>query len=38
MQEHESNKCIKILVGKLLGKKPVGSLSHKWEDSIKPDL
>jgi hypothetical protein len=28
----------RILVGKPEGKRPLGRLTHKWEDNIKMDL
>jgi len=28
----------KVLVGKLDGKRPLGSPRHRWEDNIKMDL
>jgi hypothetical protein len=28
----------RILVGKPIGKRPLGRPRHRWEDNIKPDL
>jgi hypothetical protein len=34
----ERRGALKVLVGSPEGKKPLGRLSHRWEDNIKIDL
>jgi hypothetical protein len=33
----EERKVYKVLVGKLVGKKPLGRLRQRWEDGIRMD-
>ena len=34
----EGRSTIKILTGKLTGKRPLGRPGHRWEDNIRMDL
>ena len=34
----EGRSAVKILTGKLTGKRPLGRHKHRWEDNIRVDL